>query len=231
MPDTVSPVGAEGGSHPHRPAFSGAVSQVTRARNHEPGAFEQLYRDHSPALLAYCRALTARTSVDAEDIVAETFLLAWRRLGYGPNGVARIGTDSDGGFRVWLYRTAGRLIRHELRDWRLEMTPDVELGGQLVAVDDDPERIAFGSQAVAAALSVLSGNTRKIMVLRMLEYTDEQIAEALGLRVNGVRVAVSRARDKLRTSDAADLLSLGATRRTSSSRGTDPQADTSTVAA
>lgn len=55
--------------------------------------FEALYRAHSGAVLAYCRR---RDASGAEDALAETFLVAWRRLNDVPRqelpwllGVAR----------------------------------------------------------------------------------------------------------------------------------------------
>ena len=47
--------------------------------------FEVLYRATYPRVLAYARSLASRE--DADDAVAETYAIAWRRRRYIPVGV------------------------------------------------------------------------------------------------------------------------------------------------
>jgi RNA polymerase sigma-70 factor, ECF subfamily len=46
----------------------------------EPSDFERMYEQHAGAIAAYALRRT-RSEPDAEEIVAETFLIAWRRGG------------------------------------------------------------------------------------------------------------------------------------------------------
>jgi hypothetical protein len=61
--------------------------------------FAELYRDHGRFVLAY--ALRRAVPEDAADVVAETFLVAWRRLDDVPG---------DGRARLWLYGVAHRVL-------------------------------------------------------------------------------------------------------------------------
>lgn len=63
---------------------------------------EALYAEHAVAVHAYARRRTDPAS--AEDLVAETFLVAWRRLD-------RVPADA----LPWLYATAGRLLANHRR--------------------------------------------------------------------------------------------------------------------
>src|SRR5579862_5304806 len=60
--------------------------------------FEALFRKHIAGIASYCRWRSPTTS-EAEDAVAEVFLVAWRRLDDVPGGEAA---------RPWLYATARR---------------------------------------------------------------------------------------------------------------------------
>ena len=62
--------------------------------------FGRLYRDQGRAILAYALR-RVEDQEDAADVVAETFLVAWRRLGEVPIG---------DGARLWLYAVARRVI-------------------------------------------------------------------------------------------------------------------------
>src|SRR6266566_4796838 len=76
---------------------SSSVEPEARAR------FEQLFARHYGELLRFAQR---RVGIDAAgDVVAETFLIAWRRLGEIPAQHAR----------AWLYMTARHVIANELR--------------------------------------------------------------------------------------------------------------------
>ena len=67
-----------------------------------PDTFRALYGAHYRAV---CRYLAARTDADVvEDVAAETFLVAWRRLGDVPEHE-----------RAWLLATAGKCLANDRR--------------------------------------------------------------------------------------------------------------------
>ncbi len=70
-------------------------------------AFQRLYQEHYRAIAAY--ALRRLRSEDADDLVAETFLVAWRRLEDIPEGDLT---------RPWLYAVARRTLSQRTRSSR-----------------------------------------------------------------------------------------------------------------
>jgi DNA-directed RNA polymerase specialized sigma24 family protein len=65
--------------------------------------FGRLYREHGRAILAYALRRVGDPE-DAADVVAETFLIAWRRLGDVPAGDRA---------RLWLYAVARRVVANQ----------------------------------------------------------------------------------------------------------------------
>lgn len=68
--------------------------------SHRQERFRELYSAHVDAVLGYSLRRVGRRE-DAGDIVAETFLVAWRRLADVPEGE---------GARLWLYGVARRTL-------------------------------------------------------------------------------------------------------------------------
>ncbi|MEU8035243.1 RNA polymerase sigma factor [Streptosporangium sp. NPDC049078] len=143
------------------------------------------------------RYIGRRLGLDvAEDLAAETFLIAFRR---------RDRFDAArGGVRLWLYGIATNLIgrhrRAEIRRYRaLARTgppPDDDGHDQRVA-----ERVTAGVTVgrLSGALARLSKGERDVVLL--IAYgglTYEEIAEALGVAYGTVASRLSRARTKLR---------------------------------
>ena len=84
---------------------------TTRGEDHDAqreqaeARFERLYAEHGRAVLAYA-VRRASNAHDAADVVAEVFLVAWRRLDDVP--------ASDGA-RLWLYAVARRVLANQQR--------------------------------------------------------------------------------------------------------------------
>lgn len=105
-------------------------SRMTEAVNEGEDSFRSLFAGHSRALLGYALRRVSEPA-DAADVVAETFLVAWRRLDDVPTG-------SDA--RLWLFGTARRVLANQRRGAlrrsrladRLRQPPDswsTDLGG------------------------------------------------------------------------------------------------------
>ncbi|MGW9350023.1 RNA polymerase sigma factor [Nocardiopsis flavescens] len=105
-------------------AHEGAESDasVIRRSLHEPAGFGEIFHRHAPALHRY----TARRlgSAEAEDVVAETFHIAFReRRRYDP-------AYPDA--RPWLWRIAANLIRrHHRTETRHHRVPAAVRPGRL----------------------------------------------------------------------------------------------------
>ena len=167
---------------------------VIRLSRHEPEHFTVLFRRHAPHIQRY---VARRLGPDAaDDIVAETFLLAFRQR--GSYDLAR--ADA----RPWLYGIATNLIGHHRR-------AEVRLYRALARTGTDPvteaftdqvdDRVSAGtaSRRLAAGLARLPEELRDTLLL--VTWGDLSYAEAaaaLGVPVGTVRSRVSRARGKLR---------------------------------
>jgi RNA polymerase sigma factor (sigma-70 family) len=160
----------------------------------EPERFAALYDRHARTIHRY---VSRRLGPDlADDLMAETFLLAFRQRGsYDP---AR--PDA----RPWLYGIATNLIgqhrRAEVRFWRsvarTGADPAVESPADRVA-----ERVSAGDarQSLAAALAGLHHGQRDVLLLTAAGgLSTGEIAAALGVSPGTVHSRLNRARKKMR---------------------------------
>jgi RNA polymerase sigma-70 factor (ECF subfamily) len=169
---------------------------VIRLSRDKPEQFTVLFRRHAPHIQRY---VVRRLGPDAaDDIVAETFLLAFRqRDRYDPG-------HADA--RPWLYGIATHLIgrhrRAEIRLYRaLARTGADPVTEPFTDRVDDRVSAGHARRQLAAALARLSAELRDTLLLAAwsnLSY--EEIAAALGVPVGTVRSRLSRARGKLRQS-------------------------------
>jgi RNA polymerase sigma factor (sigma-70 family) len=161
---------------------------------HEPEEFTELFRRHAPYIQRY---VTRRLGPNvADDIVAETFLLAFRqRDRYDP---------SRADARPWLYGICTNLIgrhrRAEVRQYRaLARTGADPVTESFTDRVDDQVSALSASVPIAAALARLSAELRDTLLLAAWsDLSYEEIAAALGVPVGTVRSRLSRARSKLR---------------------------------
>jgi len=155
--------------------------------------FERLFRDHYAAVLAYARRRVSADVVD--DVVEETFLVAWRRLEEVPAAPL-----------PWLYGVARNVIgthtrgaaRRQALGIRLAGAAVADAGGaaQPVAALPEPER--FGG-VMAAALRQLSPEDREALILvAWEELAPHEAARAVGESAVAFRVRLHRARRRLR---------------------------------
>jgi RNA polymerase sigma-70 factor, ECF subfamily len=188
---------------------------LARAQTGDEAAFAALTEPFRPQLLAHCYRLVGSVQ-DAEDLVQETLMAAWRALA---------DFEARASIRSWLYRIATNRCLNHLRDrgrrlpqlpapvepvpspppptrtsepvW-LEPYPDVLLGS---VADREPEpdaryesREAIGL-AFMFALQRLPPRQRAVLVLRdVLAFHAREVAEMLGVTEVAVNRALQRAR-------------------------------------
>jgi RNA polymerase sigma-70 factor (ECF subfamily) len=152
--------------------------------------FGRLYREQGRAVLAYALR-RVEDPEDAADVVAETFLVAWRRLDEVPIGARE---------RLWLYAVARRVTanhrRAEGRRSRLAERLAESLRGELVT---NP---ALGGEAaeVLRAMGDLDEEDRELLLLvTWEELSPGQAAKVLGISSLAARSRLHRARRRLRT--------------------------------
>ncbi len=143
---------------------------------------------------------------DAEDLVQETLLRAWRR---------RDGFEGRSSLRAWLYRIATNACLDELRrrpdrvaigggvevPW-LQPFPD-EMLEQIVTADEEPDSAVIDRETIELAFLVavqhLPPRQRAVLLMRdVLGWSAAQTAEAIEQSVAGVNSALQRAHATLR---------------------------------
>jgi RNA polymerase sigma-70 factor (ECF subfamily) len=168
----------------------------TRVRAGESSAFAELFDSYARAVYNHAFRLTADWST-AEDVMAATFLEAWR---------LRDRVDPEGGsLRPWLLGIATNTARNQYRsNRRYRQAAQAAAAAELSVPDhaedvagrvDDRRRLATALTALAA----LRPPEREVLALCLGEGLDyEAAAEALGIPVGTVASRLSRARKKLR---------------------------------
>jgi len=151
--------------------------------------FRHVYADHVDRVLGYALRRVDRPE-DAADVVAETFLVAWRRLGDVP---------AEPRTRLWLYGVARRVLANRRRGERRRTALGERLAADLAAVVPDhapavAERLRYGH-----ALDRLGDGDREVILLHAWEGLEpREIAEVLGVSAVAVRSRLSRARARFR---------------------------------
>jgi RNA polymerase sigma factor (sigma-70 family) len=155
--------------------------------------FEAIYTAYHGQVLGYALRRTGSPD-DAADVIAETFLTAWRRLDEMPSGPQA---------RLWLYGVARRVLANHYRGERRRSALADRLRGELAAAYLSPEY--SGELAlIAAAFGRLPERQRELLALNAWEGLDYgQIAVVLGCSRNAVRVRLHRARSRFATELAA----------------------------
>ena len=171
----------------------------TRERTFHADSFTDQLLPHLDAAYNLARWLTGNPS-DAEDIVQEAYLSAFRHFG-----------RFDGGnTRAWLLT----IVRHTTYRWyrrHQARQPDTEFDEGLHTPDrdDDPESLLLqhaDTQMVERAISALPARYREVLVLRELQgLSYKEIAVVAGLPIGTVMSSLSRARDRFRHLITADL--------------------------
>jgi RNA polymerase sigma factor (sigma-70 family) len=177
-----------------QPAIRGADAELVNASWTEPEAFAVLFDRYSAMLYRY---VSKRLGPEpAEDLVGETFLVAFsRRKSYDlayPDA------------RPWLFGILTKLIsrhhRSEAARYRALLRAPVESD-----VESPADRVAAGVTAQAArprlagALAGLPAKDRDVLLLIAWgDLTYEEVAQALGIPIGTVRSRLNRGRRKVR---------------------------------
>lgn len=154
--------------------------------------FRALYEEHFADLWRFARRRCASAD-DADDAVAETMAVAWRRRHDLPSG-----DDA----RLWLFGAGRRVLANQRRSTgrRDRLGKRVErIAPTLAPVPDPAEIVAIGTTTpLRAALASLTDDDRELLVMRAWDglcVTD--MAALLEVTPNAVSVRLSKARARL----------------------------------
>ncbi len=176
------------------------TAAVALARGGDSDAFRSLVERHSRAVYRLAYRMTGSPQ-DAEDVVQETFLKAYRQLGR---------FESRANFGTWLHRIAVNcsidLIRSRPHREDGHDTADLEQFGAASDRRDgpatSPERLMLSAEVqerISAAMGGLSAMERGAFVLRHFEGRSiEEICASLGLKTNAAKHSIFRAVRKMR---------------------------------
>jgi RNA polymerase sigma-70 factor (ECF subfamily) len=175
---------------------------VAQALGGDRDAFRVLVERHSRTLFRLSFRMTGNEQ-DAEEVVQETMLRAYRRLDK---------FEARANFGTWLYRIGVncsldlmRKRRPELKRRQLAKDGDTEMQDPLetaVSNDPGPDRLILSGELgeqVRVAMMQLSPVERTAFVMRHFEGNSiEEIGQTLGLGAGATKNSVFRAVQKLR---------------------------------
>ncbi|HTT90374.1 MAG TPA: sigma-70 family RNA polymerase sigma factor [Acidimicrobiales bacterium] len=192
---------------------------LARAKGGDQDAFAELVDPYRRQLLVHCYRILGSFQ-DAEDVLQEVLLSAWRAL-----------DDFDGAsLRAWLYRIATNRCLNYLRDgarrpttasfsgrgavrsdepWWLEPYPDFLLDDAGVGPEARYETRESIALSFVAGLQKLPPQQRAALVLRdVLGFSASETAEILGSTTPSVNSALQRARAGFRPGRHPELVAL-----------------------
>ncbi|HEV8229429.1 MAG TPA: sigma-70 family RNA polymerase sigma factor [Candidatus Limnocylindria bacterium] len=177
------------------PSDSDLQRIIDRARGGDTRAFEELARREERALFRHAMRIVGTTS-DAEDVVQDALLSAWRS----------ISSFQGTSFRAWLFRIATNraLDRLRVRKRRPELPLDPPEGDEELtwaepaAPGPDLSDLAGDREAlvlVEAALGTLPAEQRTALLLRDVEgFAYEEIASITSVEIGTVKSRIHRGR-------------------------------------
>jgi RNA polymerase sigma-70 factor, ECF subfamily len=142
---------------------------------HDEELLDALYAEYAGPLLEYVQRLSGGDRFQAEDVVQETLLRAWRHAGDLRRETAR----------PWLFTVARRILIDRWRRRGIDVAADELIAA--VPAPDELERALLGWE-VSAALRTLTPEHRRVLL--ELHYRGRSVAETaetLGIPPGTVR--------------------------------------------
>ncbi|MEU0101925.1 sigma-70 family RNA polymerase sigma factor [Streptomyces sp. NPDC006267] len=185
------------------PARPGAASDgrddadvITRSLD-EPELFAGLYDRHAPDIHRYAARRLGEGAAD--DITAETFLIAFRTRG-------RYDTAHRLA-RPWLYGIAANLIGKQRRTEVRALKALARTGHDPVAAswsDRSDDRLAVQAPLAGALASLSPGDRHVLLLVAWADLGYQEVADALRIPLGTVRSRLNRARRKVREALSTD---------------------------
>ncbi len=153
--------------------------------------FAAFYRGHGKDLMRYVRRMTLGDVMEAEDVVQETMLAAWRNWQTLP--------AADGPKRAWLFTVARNLVIDRIRRKKLRPVPTADPSAALDRSCSDQTDTLVSGLAVRTALSTLGARHRGVLIETYLnDRATAETADLLGIPAGTVKSRSANARRALR---------------------------------
>jgi len=147
--------------------------------------FEAIFRQHYGAVVRYAVRRVGRDAAD--EVVNETFLAAWRRLGDVPDNAL-----------PWLFGIARKIAANELRRRERQLRLGERMSSHAETATGDHAEFVSEALRVRAAMNALSERDREVLSLTAWDRLDSaDAARALGCSVAAYKVRLHRARRRL----------------------------------
>ena len=154
--------------------------------------FELIYKEHYPSVWRYVHRHIANFH-DAEEIVAETFVYAFKHWAEFDERKAPI--------QAWLYVIASSRLKNYYRDHRAELSLDILPQADLPVQADicaESVELMLLRETLRKLLLRLSERERAVVIYRYFyDNSSEEIAKQLNLSSGNVRVILSRSLRKM----------------------------------
>lgn len=152
--------------------------------------FRSVFDEHHDAVHRYC--LRRLDVEDANEAIAEVFLVAWRKIDAVPQGPEAL---------PWLYGVARNVVRNKRRSGRRNARLVSRLGSLAEPHVDQPEaQVVRHADVVAVhdALQNLRGVDQELLQLKAWEeLSNKEIGQILGMTDRAVQGRYARALKKL----------------------------------
>lgn len=158
---------------------TGSLVEAARTGSHE--AFGLLVEQHWARLVRLARSVVGEA--EAEDVVQDSLVVAWRKLGQ---------LSEPASFAAWATRIVFRRSLRRARRQRLFASLQVEEVAEPCRAD------AGAAAMVLDILARLAPRQRAVLHLTEVEgMTDSEIAKAMGITAGSVRAHRRRARERI----------------------------------
>lgn len=150
--------------------------------------FRELFDEHAQAVLSY-GTRRCESAADAADLLADTMLVAWRRIDDVPRGVDTL---------PWLYGVARLQLGNQRRGHRRRSRLVARIGSHLEPHVQDTAQDNADRAWVSAALTTLNELDREVLTLTLWEgLSPAEAAIALDIPAATVRTRLHRARRRV----------------------------------
>ena len=175
-----------GGAHRMRDAMMADVAPARESEN--AAAFRRIFEAAFDDLVRYAERRVVESAVD--DVVADTFLVAWRRFDELPAEPSEA--------RAWLFAVARRILANTHRGRRRSHAVAVRIASQPRHHHDDAADVAHRVD-LARAFERLTPRDQEVLALVAWDgLSTAEAARVLEISTSALSVRLSRARRRLR---------------------------------